>query len=58
MNIMMALGVTLLLWILYRGIQGNRAAFSKENLSNSFTTMGILAIILIVVVGFAVVLLK
>lgn len=57
-GILTGLGVTALLWILYRGIQGNREAFSKENLLNSGKTLGILGLLLIGIVGFAVLMLK
>lgn len=53
-GILVALGIVALLWILYRGIKGNKDAFSAENLSKSFTTLGIMALILIVLVAFAV----
>lgn len=57
-NFLAIIGIGLLLWVLYRGIRGNPQAFSKENLTKSFTTMGVLALLLIGVVGFAVVLLR
>lgn len=47
-------GFGFLIWIMYRTIQGNPEAFSKANLSRSFTTVGFLALILIVVVGIAI----
>ncbi|MDR3502223.1 MAG: hypothetical protein P4L79_06535 [Legionella sp.] len=40
-------GAGLVLFILYRSIKGNPAQFSKENLNNSFFTMGVLALVLI-----------
>ena len=40
-------GAGMILFILYRSIKGNPGQFSKENLSRSFFTMGILAIGLI-----------
>jgi hypothetical protein len=52
------LGCILLVWILYRGIKGNKAAFSKDNLNQSFMTMGLLALLLIGVIGIVVVLLR
>jgi len=57
-NILSALGVILLIWVLYRGVKGNPQAFSKENLNKSFLTMGVLALILIALVAFTVMMLK
>ncbi len=48
------LGAGFIIWILYRSVRGNPAQFSKENLSKSFSTMAILALILIVFVSFLV----
>ncbi|MFJ1268764.1 hypothetical protein ACD661_09380 [Legionella lytica] len=41
------IGGGLILFILYRSIKGNPEQFSRENLNNSFFTMGILALALI-----------
>jgi len=49
---------SLLIWVLYRGIKGNKEAFSKANLNRSFTTMGFLALLLIAVISIAVVSLR
>ncbi len=57
-NILAALAVTLLLFILYRGIKGQPQAFSRENLGKSFTTLGMLALILIALIAFAVLVLR
>ncbi|HXH54193.1 MAG TPA: hypothetical protein VNK03_00395 [Gammaproteobacteria bacterium] len=51
-------GFGFLIWMMYRTIQGNPEAFSKANLSRSFTTVGFLALILIVVVGVAIFILR
>ncbi len=40
----------LIMWFLYRQIKASPQMFSKENLSKSFTTLGILGVILIVFV--------
>lgn len=53
-QILALLGAGLIIWILYRSIQGNPQQFSKENISKSFSTMAILALILIVFVTFLV----
>lgn len=51
-------GFGFLIWMMYRTIKGNPEAFSKTNLSRSFTTLGLLALILIVVVGVAIFILR
>lgn len=57
-NILTALGILVLLFILYQNIKGNPEAFSLMNLNKSFTTLGILALLLIAIVGFAIMMLK
>lgn len=57
-NILTGIGVLLLIWMLYRGVKNNPQAFSRENLSKSFFTLGILALILIGLVSFTVLMLK
>ena len=47
------IGFVIIAWILYRGIKGRPEQFSRENISKSFSSMGILALILI---GFVVLL--
>lgn len=44
--------VALLAWFLYRYVSHNPQQFSSENLSKGFRTLGLLALVLIVVVGF------
>ncbi len=39
-------GAGLVIWFLYRAIKSKPDQFSKENLSKSFASMGILALIL------------
>ncbi len=51
-------GFGFLIWMMYRTIKGNPEAFSKTNLSRSFTTLGLLALILIGVVGIAIFMLR
>lgn len=48
------LGAGLIAWLLYRNIKNRPDVFSRENLSKSFSTMGILALILIVFIAFLV----
>ncbi len=47
-----------LLWVLYSSIKNKPEAFSAKNLNKSFFTMGVLAVILIIVIGLAVIMLK
>lgn len=47
-----------IIWRIYKQIQANPEMLSKENISKSFTTMGILALILIGGVALMVLLLK
>lgn len=51
-------GAGLIVWFLYRTIKGRPEQFSRENLSKSFLTMGVLALILIVFVAFLVMMLR
>ena len=46
-----------LLWVLYSSIKNKPEAFSAKNLNKSFFIMGIIAIILIIVIGFAAIML-
>jgi hypothetical protein len=48
------LGAGLIVWVLYRAIKGRPELFSRENLAKSFSSMGILALILIAFVAFLV----
>ena len=57
-SILAALGIGLLVWMLYRGIRGNPEAFSKNNLNQSFWTLGVLTLILMGVIGVVVILLR
>ena len=41
------LGAALIVWILYRNIKGHPEQFNRENLTKSFSSMGVLAILLI-----------
>lgn len=51
-------GAGLILWIMYRTIKGQPALFSRENLNKSFSSMGILALILIAFVGLLVLMVR
>jgi len=48
----------LVIWFLFRTIRTRPQLFSKENLSKSFSTMGILALILIAFVAFCIFLIR
>jgi putative copper export protein len=52
------LGAGLIVWVLYRNIKGRPEQFSRENLSKSFSAMGILAVILIAFIGLLVFMLR
>ncbi len=51
-------GAGLIIWFLYRTIKGRPEQFSRENLSKSFSSMGILALILIGFVALLIVLVR
>ena len=48
----------LIAWMLYRQIKGNPQSFSRENLTKSVYTLGILALLLIGFIAFLVMMLK
>ncbi len=51
-------GAIMIIFVLYRTIKGRPDQFSKENLSKSFLTMGVLAIGLIGFIGLLVLMLR
>ncbi len=51
-------GAGLIIWLLYRAVKGNPKQFSRENFKKSFSSMGILALLLIVFVAFLVAITK
>ena len=51
-------GAGLIVWVIYRSIKGQPQQFSRENITKSFSSMGILALILIVFVSVLVYLAK
>lgn len=55
---LLVISAALMVWLIVRTIKGNPQAFSKENLSRSVYTMGILALILILIIFFCVMLLR
>lgn len=52
------IGAALMVWFIYRSIRSNPQAFSKENLSKSFFTLGMLALLLIAFIGLLVLMLR
>ena len=44
-------GAVLIVWVIYRSIKGRPEQFSRENLTKSFSSMGVLALLLIVFVA-------
>ncbi|WED42985.1 hypothetical protein [Legionella cardiaca] len=52
------IGAGLIIWILYRSIKGRPEQFSRENFSRSFSTMGVLALILIAFIALLVFMLR
>jgi threonine/homoserine/homoserine lactone efflux protein len=52
------IGAGLIVWLLYRTVKGRPEQFSRENLSKSFSTMGILALILIGFIALLVLMLR
>lgn len=51
-------GAGLIIWFLYRTLKGQKEQFSRENISKSFSSMGILALLLIGFVALLVVILR
>jgi hypothetical protein len=45
-------------WMAYRFIRQNPGSLSRENVSKSVTTLGVLALLLIALVGFLVILIR
>jgi len=51
-------GAVLLVWILYRNVKGRPELFSSDKMSKSFTTMGVLALLLIGFIALLVLIVK
>ncbi len=58
MQIAIAVLCLFIVWRIYKQLQANPELLSKENISKSFTTMGVLALILIGFVALLVLMLK
>ncbi len=52
------IGAGLIVWFLYRSIKGRPELFSREKMSSSFFTMGVLGLILIAFITFLVFLVR
>lgn len=52
------IGAALIVWVTYRSIKGRPELFSRENMSKSLFSMGVLAIILIVFIALLVLILR
>ena len=57
-QVLAIVGAGLVIWFLYHTIKNRPEQFSKENLSKSFLSMGILALILIAFVAFLALILR
>ena len=57
-KLLYVIGAVLMAWFVYRVIRRSPAAFSGSNIGKSLSTLGVLALILIVFIGILVVLLK
>ena len=57
-QILALIGAALIVWVLYRHIKGRPDQFSRDNLSKSFSSLGILALLLIGFVGLLVMMLR
>ena len=52
------IGAGLIAWLIYRAIKHNPEQFSRKNIAKSFSTMGILGLILILFVAFLVLIVR
>ncbi|MGD0466640.1 MAG: hypothetical protein ABSA84_08095 [Gammaproteobacteria bacterium] len=57
-SILLVIISIVLAWVLYSNIKNKPELFTAKNLNKSFFTTGILAIILILIIGMAVIMLK
>ena len=46
-QVLALIGAAMIVWVIYRNIKGRPEQFSRENLTKSFSTMGVLALLLI-----------
>lgn len=52
------IGAGLIVWLLYRTIKGRPDMFTRENINKSFSTMGLLGLVLIAFVALLVFILR
>jgi len=52
------LAAALIVWVLYRNIKGRPEQFKRENMTKSFSSMGILALLLIAFVALLVLMVR
>jgi len=57
-QILALVGAALIVYVIYRSIKGRPDQFSRENMSKSFSSMGILALLLIGFVALLVLMLR
>ena len=58
MALLWLIGAALLVWLAVRLVRNNPNLFNRENLSKSSTTLALLTLMIIIVVGFCILLLK
>jgi hypothetical protein len=58
MTVVWLIAAVLMIWLIFRMVRGNPQAFSRENLSKSVYTIGILTVILMAVIFLCVLLLR
>ena len=57
-QILALIGAALIVWITYAGIKGRPELFNRANMMNSFFSMGVLAVVLILFVGLLVLMVR
>ncbi len=57
-EILIIIGSLFLIWYLFSTIRSNPQLLSRINLSRSFMTMGLLALLLMALIGFAIAMLR
>jgi hypothetical protein len=57
-QILSLVGAGLIIWIMHRTIKNNKAAFSRDNIQKSLSSLGVLALILIAFVGLLILILR
>lgn len=57
-QVLALVGAVLIAWVLYRAIKGQPEQFSREKMSKSFSTMGVLALLLMAFVALLVLIVR